>query len=123
MPACQGCTESICSHCGKDKNNATLKCPTCSQLGLVEGVFCCQECFKSSWPKHKLRHTSQKSTPVPIVETDNDPLLARFRNYQFSGKLRPSTQSPQATVADDVPKPDYAETGHPESEMAIKRSL
>jgi len=69
-----------------------------------------------------LRHTSQKTIPVPSVEAETDPLLARFRNFQYTGKLRPATQSPQVTVPDDIPKPDYSETGHPESEMAIKRS-
>ncbi len=60
---------------------------------------------------------------MPTVSpSDEDPLLARFRNYQFTGKLRPARQSSQVTVPDNVPKPDYAVSGQPVSELAIKRS-
>lgn len=119
MPTCQGCTTQTCVHCGKDKTQAALKCPTCSQLDL-EGLFCCQACFKASWPRHKLSHTKRSS--VSEVDSGVDPLLARFRNYDFSGKLRPSAQSPQVQVPVSITTPDYAYTGQPESEIAVGRS-
>ena len=122
MPNCQGCVQQTCVHCGKDRSDSTLRCPTCSQLGFTDGVFCCQACFKESWPRHKLRH-SQKGSQVPVIpDVDEDPLLARFRNYQFTGKVRPAAQSSQVVVPDHVPKPDYAVSGQPVSEIAIKRS-
>ena len=119
MAPCQGCSDAVCKNCGKDPSNAALKCPTCAQLDIAGGVFCCQGCFRESWPKHKLCHTK---TAVPSVQTETDPLLARFRNYQFTGKVRPAAQSPQMKVPYPVSKPDYAETGQPISELAEKRS-
>lgn len=118
MARCRGCAGSICKHCGKDPSVAALKCPTCAQLDITEGVFCCQGCFKESWPKHKLTH-SQKSSPA--VESSDDPLLDRFRNYQFTGKIRPAKQTPQMKVPDHIPKPDYWESGQALSEQAEKR--
>ena len=51
-----------------------------------------------------------------------DPRLSVFRNYVFTGKVRPHSMSPQVTVPEDIVTPDYAESGHPESETALKRS-
>ena len=119
MSSCQGCTTQICVHCAKDRSNATLKCPTCAQLG-ISGFFCCQACFKSSWSKHKLTHSL--SMQGPEVDVGQDPLLNRFKNFDFTGKLRPSTQSPQVRVPEGIVTPDYAETGQPESELAMGRS-
>ena len=119
MPSCQGCTTQICVHCAKDRTNATLKCPTCAQLG-IPGFFCCQTCFKTSWAKHKLSHSLSSS--VPEVDTGKDPLQTLFRNYAFAGRLRPSPQSPQVQVPEGIPTPDYAFSGQPESELAMGRS-
>jgi methionyl aminopeptidase len=97
-----------------------MKCPTCAQLGIEGSVFCCQACFKEAWPKHKLTH-SRKTTAV--AETSGvDARLSAFRNYEFTGKVRPYPMSPQVTVPDDIVKPDYAESGQPISEMVLKRS-
>jgi methionyl aminopeptidase len=86
---------------------------------MMDGVFCCQGCFKEAWPKHKLRH-SQKAA-APLVEDGSDPLMARFRNFQFTGKIRPAAQTPQMYVPDHIIKPDYADSGIPLSEQAEKR--
>lgn len=120
MAPCQGCKATICAHCGKDKSNASMKCPTCAQLGFTDGVFCCQACFKESWARHKLRHTTKSAAPA--VESNVDPRMHLFRNYEFSGKVRPFPMSPQVTVPEHIQKPDYSETGQPVSEIALKRS-
>lgn len=96
-----------------------MKCPTCNQLGNTV-LFCCQSCFKEAWPKHKLQH-GHKEVPV-TEESAPDARLTPFKNYQFTGKVRPYPMSTQVTVPGHINKPDYAETGHPESEMALKRS-
>ena len=97
-----------------------MKCPTCAQLGFTEGLFCCQACFKESWPKHKLRH-SQKAQ-APLVEGEVDRRMAMFKNFDFTGKVRPFPMTPQVKVPEHITKPDYSESGNPESEMALKRS-
>lgn len=42
-----------CLNCAKP---STLKCPTCLKKGLPDSHYCSQECFKASWPLHKLSH-------------------------------------------------------------------
>ena len=89
------------------------------QLG-IEAVFCCQGCFRASWAKHKLSH----SQPVSFAQVDDgtDPLLSKFKNYEFSGNLRPHPQSVQVRVSENIAVPEYAESGQPESEIAVGRS-
>jgi methionyl aminopeptidase len=44
-----------------------------------------------------------------------------FEGFAFTGPLRPAKISPQMTVPSIVPKPDYAETGEPLSELLESR--
>lgn len=48
-------------------------------------------------------------SPVTMEQEQECP--AHFKNFKFSGELRPSQVTPQRTVGDDIEKPDYAE--HP----------
>lgn len=86
--------------CGKP---GKMACPTCISKGLPTSPFCSQDCFKSNWDTHKNVHKKQKA--------DND-LPTGFKNYQFSGELRPWQQSPKYKVPDHIQKPDYAD--HPQ---------
>ncbi|OAF70443.1 hypothetical protein A3Q56_01811 [Intoshia linei] len=70
-----GVKSTICIgfHCNK---KATLQCPICLKMKLPVAKFCGQQCFKSNWIQHKILHTN-----VDV-----------FKNYQFSGSLRPSVR-------------------------------
>jgi hypothetical protein len=91
--------------CGKP---ATLACPTCLKLGLAPARFCNQDCFKNSWKEHNAMHKSVKASRV-----EPNTMPTEFRNYSFTGSLRPYQQSPKRTVPDHIPRPDYA--NHPQA--------
>ena len=59
----------------------------------------------------------------PSVSTTGEGNLARFDGFEFSGKLRPSTVTPQRVISDpSIALPDYAESGIPESELKRDKS-
>eukprot|EP01098_Paradermamoeba_levis_P015312 TRINITY_DN76_c0_g1_i1.p1 TRINITY_DN76_c0_g1~~TRINITY_DN76_c0_g1_i1.p1 ORF type:complete len:358 (+),score=95.36 TRINITY_DN76_c0_g1_i1:104-1177(+) len=105
-------TQEICGTegCGKP---STLQCPTCLKMNLKPSYFCSQDCFKASWPKHKLAHVLP--TPPPTV------LDERFAGYFFTGKLRPH---PKPMARREVPahiqRPEYWETGESPKERLSK---
>jgi len=45
-----------------------------------------------------------------------------FDGFRFTGKLRPGVVTPQVRVPAGIPKPDYADTGIPRSELAERGS-
>jgi methionyl aminopeptidase len=106
---------------------ATLRCPTCKELGVPEqGGFCSQECFKGSWDEHKLLHKTVKERLAAQVQAA---LASRvrapagpegFEGFKFTGKLRPGTVTPRMSVPPGIRKPDYADTGVPLSELALR---
>ena len=111
-------SSSNCQGCGKP--DATLACPTCLKLGFTQAKFCGQDCFKANWPVHKLTH--QVAAPS-LSQTTGEGNLLRFANYEFSGKLRPALVTPQKVITDSaIKKPDYADSGIPESELKRDRS-
>ena len=57
-----------------------------------------------------------------LTEGVKDPLAMppEFRNYDFTGSLRPAYVTKQATVPPGIPKPDYADTSVPVSEQAAR---
>ena len=106
-----------------------LRCPTCKELGLPGGSFCSQECFKGSWPEHKMIHAKFKelmAAAAAATAASATRGAARvpksFEGYSFTGKLRPGAVSPRMAVPAGIPKPDYADTGLPASEMALRGS-
>jgi methionyl aminopeptidase len=86
---------------------ASMQCPTCLKSGLPPARFCKQECFKASWPLHKVAHEMAKQD-------------AQFTPpaFKYSGHLRPHYVSPMQSTPPEIPQPDYALTGHSASEQA-----
>ena len=97
--------------CGKP---ATLQCPTCKKLGK-NSPFCSQECFKTSWNIHKLAHIAAQPQPASSIPS-------RFGGFHFTGPLRPTHLTPKRQVPKEIPPPDYAQNGIPESERIAKSS-
>ncbi|KAJ1968067.1 Methionine aminopeptidase 1 [Dimargaris xerosporica] len=104
--ACQGL------NCEKP---AQLQCPTCLKLKVDGSYFCSQSCFKRNWAVHKgLHQTAQLSDRG----TYNP-----FPQYHFTGSIRPEYPlGPRRPVPAHIPRPDYAETGIPASEHAVRSS-
>ena len=101
-----------CEGCGE---GATLQCPTCKKMKLLPSHFCNQECFKKSWPQHKLKH--QKATYSIMSNVDND-MYQPYPDYNYTGKLRPYRHKQRRTdVPESIQKPDYWESGKPISEL------
>lgn len=98
-------SDHICSRSGCNKP-ATKRCPVCSQYNFPDSYFCSQECLKLAWKEHKKYHDGEIEKMMP----------REFKNYKFTGSLRPGRVSPMMKVPDHIPKPDYALTGHSKSE-------
>lgn len=89
--------------CGKP---TTLQCPICQKNNLGgSSHFCSQECFKSAWPTHKLTHPGTF-----------DP----FPGFKYTGPLRPFPYAPKNLIPKGIPRPDYADTGIPASEIDVR---
>jgi len=87
------------------KKQSTLQCPTCLDQGLSPTYFCSQDCFKKCWTDHKKLHLI-----VPLY----------FKDFKFTGTLRPGNISHMRQVPNNIERPDYAETGEPIGERLIK---
>eukprot|EP01035_Chromulina_nebulosa_P033327 gene33327-44609_t len=103
-------------NCGK---SATMACPTCIKLGIIgqqtnKGRFCSQDCFKLFWEEHKSVHKDAKKGQMP----------PEFKNFQFTGNLRPFQRSPRRIVPPGIMRPDYADDpiGASLSEQVDKRT-
>lgn len=55
---CIDCNVEILDDCENSKcnNEATIKCPICTKIGLPDLRFCSTKCFKDSWQEHKKKH-------------------------------------------------------------------
>ncbi len=83
-----------------------MQCPTCQQMDIDPSFFCSQECFKSSWPVHKLCHVSRQ-----------DQQAKKNAGFKFTGPLRPGVISKKRPIPEDIPKPDYYYTSIPKKEQ------
>ena len=90
--------------CGKP---ASLACPTCLKLSLPPSRFCGQECFKASWNDHKLLHKDVRAAR-DAVKGDPRSMPSTFRDYRFTGKLRPCSVTERSEVPAGIQRPDYA---------------
>lgn len=104
-------------------NSANLRCPTCVKLEIDQvaaSYFCSQQCFRDSWPVHKLIH--QRPTSPRAMDASAKRRRARFDNYQYSGDLRVAdVHMPMRTVPDTIPPPDYAKNSKPIEEENYNR--
>lgn len=117
-------SEHACSTEGCTKAS-NLRCPTCKDLGLAGGYFCSQECFKSSWATHKMLHQLAKKLmgeQMAAMAASKVKVPKSFEGYSFTGKLRPGDVSPMMRVSAGIRKPDYADSGLPAGEMALRGS-
>lgn len=112
---------STCKAPGCDKPG-TFRCPTCRELGVPDQTFCSQECFKAAWDSHKLIHKAAKAIVQQAAGARGVKVPKRFDGYCFTGKLRPGEVSPMMRVPAGIPRPDYALTGVPTSENALRGS-
>lgn len=110
-------TTPSCIGCGGEASS--LQCPNCVKLGIEGSVFCSQQCFKSSWPTHKLLHGPKKTTSTTSSAGPFNP----WPNYSYSGPLRPFYPlSAKRHVPPAIQRPDYADhpKGHSACEMRMK---
>ncbi|ORM40356.1 Methionine aminopeptidase 1 [Babesia sp. Xinjiang] len=96
----------LCCGCGLD-TASSLACPVCKSKGEIQ-IFCSQDCFHANWKTHSRQHT--------VCVT----IQSRFRNFRFTGELRPWPITPQKRVPSHIACPDYATDGEPKSEADIK---
>ena len=101
---------------------AKLQCPTCIKLNIQGSFFCSQECFKNNWDLHKNLHKLAKGDTASQSSKKGAGLFNPWPGYNFTGKLRPASQSDTRVVPDHIPRPDYANhpEGYPMSEMKLK---
>jgi len=101
---------------------ARLQCPTCIKLNIQGSFFCSQQCFKSNWDLHKNLHKLAKGDSASQSSKKGGGLFNPWPGYNFTGRLRPASQSATRTVPEHIPRPDYAPhpEGYPLSEMKLK---
>lgn len=115
-----------CFSPGCDKP-ASMRCPTCKDLGIASW-FCDKDCFKSNWTVHSAFHKQVAKMVAEAAAADEAAGARRvrvpksFEGYVFTGKLRPGVVSPQMTMPAHIVKPDYAVSGVPRSEDALRGS-
>ncbi|XP_050548140.1 methionine aminopeptidase 1-like, partial [Daktulosphaira vitifoliae] len=78
------------------------------------------QCFKNSWPTHKILHKVAQGKSG--VTNGTDEVFNPWPDYTFTGSLRPYKTSSPRTVPDHIPRPDYADhpEGIPISEQQVK---
>eukprot|EP00737_Agarophyton_chilense_P000423 gb/GEZJ01000474.1/.p1 GENE.gb/GEZJ01000474.1/~~gb/GEZJ01000474.1/.p1 ORF type:complete len:386 (-),score=36.28 gb/GEZJ01000474.1/:912-2048(-) len=107
------------------RKEAALRCPTCVKLEIdlvADSYFCTQDCFRASWPSHKLLH--QKGLAVPRgMDPSAKRRRAAFEIYHYTGDLRAAELVlPMRKVPPSIPAPDYALHGIPRSEEKFNRT-
>ena len=100
---------AICAtpNCGKP---ATLACPTCLSLHLTPTRFCAQSCFTQSWKAHN----------AAVHKPAKERLAFQPPAFDYTGPLRPHYVTPRNPIPAHIPRPDYAETGIPLSEVKMR---
>ena len=98
----------ICQTEGCEKV-AKLACPTCIKLQALPARFCGQECFKASWNEHKAVHTQIRAARDAAIAADPSSMPREFKNYRFTGALRPWKVTEKSIVPEGIEKPDYAD--------------
>lgn len=89
---------------------------------------------QAAWGEHKQSHATARTAAVVVGATDDQlqqPWLyctqrGRSRSttlppFGWTGRLRPDVIAPPRQVPPGIPRPDYSETGYPESEVESKQ--
>jgi len=101
--------------CPNGNPPSRLECPSCNKLGIRGSFFCGQPCFKAGWKTHKIIH--DLAAPGAKFSLLPDGVYNPFPSYNYTGSLHPwYPLSPKRPVPPHIPRPDYAQTGVPESE-------
>lgn len=115
--------KQVCEACGQP---ASFRCPKCSKLGLPDSYFCSDKCFRGFWNIHKVKHNPDMIKAALELQKEAKACAdvdERFAGYIFTGKLRNGKVSPRREVPSAIPRPDYAETGNPASEIAAQNDM
>ncbi|KAF9069665.1 peptidase M24, structural domain-containing protein [Rhodocollybia butyracea] len=106
------------SSCINGNPPSRMECPTCNKVGIRGSFFCGQECFKAGWKTHKLVHDFVKN-PTSLVNVGKSvDSYNPFPDYNFTGTVRPVYPlSPKRSIPEHIPRPEYAITGEPVSEL------
>ncbi|TFK29911.1 methionine aminopeptidase [Coprinopsis marcescibilis] len=106
------------SACPNGNPPSRLECPSCNKLGIRGSFFCGQECFKAGcrFKTHKIIHDLAK--PGAKFSLLPEGVYNPFPSYSFTGSLHPwYPLSSKRDVPAHIPRPDYAVTGTPISEV------
>jgi hypothetical protein len=92
---------------------------------------------QAAWTDHKQVHASARAAQAPLQQQQQQqqqpqlPWLycthrgrgrsAAMPSFGWTGPLRPHVIAPPRLVPPQIPRPDYAETGYPESEVESKQ--
>lgn len=76
--------------------------------------------FQAAWPAHKSSHKPAPDTWAYVTHKGAGRALT-LPAYAWTGPLRPDVVSPTRAVPGAVPRPDYAATGYPESEVESRQ--
>ncbi|KAI8475143.1 MAG: methionine aminopeptidase [Monoraphidium minutum] len=103
---------------------STLQCPTCLKQSLPKAPYCSQDCFKAAWPEHKKCHKAAAAAGADgwaFCTKRGRGRAAAMPLFDWTGDLRPFKIGPPRKVPDSIPRPDYAVTGIPTSEVESRQ--
>ncbi|KAL2106644.1 hypothetical protein VUR80DRAFT_6432 [Thermomyces stellatus] len=107
-----------CAGAGCGNEAGALQCPTCLKLGLKNGHFCSQDCFKRNWTEHRKLHKVAQGQAQNATGLYNP-----FPKFPYTGSVRPVYPlSAKRTVPKSIKHPDWSETGIPRGEQRLHRT-
>ncbi|KAF4690981.1 Methionine aminopeptidase 1 [Perkinsus olseni] len=118
---CQGCPQGSthCPMCNKPTTaECTLKCPTCTKIGVPASYFCCQACFKMAWDQHKEVHKIMKQ----MLSGGSGKAALKEEVAHVIAENNADQDEHLAKLPESIARPDYAGDGIPHSEVALRRS-
>ena len=89
-------------------------------LPKAPAAFCSQDCFKAAWAAHKAAHRPTEADWAYVTERGAGRVFG-LPAFTWTGGLRPWQVGPRREVPPSIPRPDYAATGVPASELASRQ--
>jgi methionyl aminopeptidase len=90
------------------------------ELPKAPSAFCSQACFKEAWPAHKASHRPTTESWAFVTDRGAGRTF-KMPSFSWTGALRPHRVGPRREVPPHIPRPDYASTGIPASELASRQ--